>query len=155
MTDTPGCSRCGTTTGQHSAKCLQAMALAWAMGVEERPRVGPVRVEPDPLVDDLRAEISQLSLTKRALDEAVAALERERVGASELEEEVSRLHAEMDLLGEKLLAAQAEVERLRQERAEWERPQPAPVTQLPPGYYDRLDRLAEIDAEIANLHKSA
>jgi hypothetical protein len=112
MADTATCSRCGATDNRHSAKCLQAMALGWAMGVEERPKLGPVRVERD---DDEIAQIGEQY-------------------AAPFREEVSRLLAEMDVLGEKLIAAQAEVERLRQERAEWDRP--------------LRERRAEIQAEI-------
>jgi hypothetical protein len=139
------CSRCGTTDNRHSMKCLKAMAFGLAMGVEERPTLvaAPVRLEDE--------------------------LERERVGASQLEEELSRLHAEMDLLGEKLIAAQTEAakehavalrwqQRYDQLAAQWDSGMvTTPVTQLPPGYYDAKvspERLAEIEREVAALNES-
>jgi transcriptional regulator with XRE-family HTH domain len=166
------CSRCGATDDRHTMKCLKAMAFGMAMGVEKRPVLvaAPVRVEDD--AASLRAEIGQLSLTKRALDEAVAALERERVGASQLEDRVTELEGIVDSLGEKLIAAQAEVERERNEKEhlldvvaeqrvrldrhhQW--PSDPPVTQLPPGYYDgrvTAARLAEIEEEVRLLNES-
>jgi hypothetical protein len=134
-------------------KCLQAMALGWAMGVEERPRLGPVRVEDE--AASLRAEIGQLSLTQRALEGANA--------------EIADLHAQMDVLGDKLIAVQAENEQLRVQldRTEahagrwyddWKAlyndthpDEETYVSRLPEGYLDgkaSLQREAEIAAEI-------
>jgi transcriptional regulator with XRE-family HTH domain len=135
------CSRCGTTTGQHTVKCLQAMALAWAMGVEERPSVPGAAT-----VTELREEIGQLGVLRRALGEAEAQnneqsaligqlraqLDRERVGASQLEDELTRLRAQLASLQ-----------------------QQAPATQLPPDYYEArvsAARLAEIQAEVEALN---
>jgi transcriptional regulator with XRE-family HTH domain/uncharacterized coiled-coil protein SlyX len=160
------CSRCGATDDRHTMKCLKAMAFGLAMGVEQRPVLvaAPVRVEDD--AASLRAEIGQLSLTKRALDEALAELERERVGASQLEDRVTEQEAEIDRLGEKLIAAQAQAERW-QRKYEQLAPlydsllsatqAPDPVTQLPPGYYDgrvTAARLAEIEEEVRLLNES-
>jgi hypothetical protein len=88
------CSRCGTTTGQHTMECLQAMALGWAMGVEERPKLGPVRVETEPFVDDLRLTIDQLR----------AELARVETQNNEQAETIGALRAEVDRLTGRALA---------------------------------------------------
>jgi transcriptional regulator with XRE-family HTH domain len=105
------------------------MALGLAMGVEERP----VLVAAPVRVESAAADAG-------------------------LREQNTAYEGVIDRLGEKLIAAQAEVERLRALLAEWEGF--ALVVDLPTDYYAEspanvsAERLAEIEREVAQLNES-
>ena len=117
-------------------KCYQAMALGWAMGVEERPALAQQFVGPR-ATSVMQARIAQLESENRNLQSMVDHLDEER----------AQWGREVDRLRDQLLALTS-----------------APVTHLPDGYYDGLisqpqgavspGRLADIAREVAFLNES-
>lgn len=149
------CSRCGAPDDRHSMKCLQAMALGWAMGVEPRPQ----------RFEGSRAGVGAPSPAANAVPEVV----------EQLREQLARAEAQERLWRERVRTWQHDYGVLRQSYEDLQAGRSAtqqlaegmgvpvtaeqdvkfPFTALPPEYHDanlagkrRAEREREIDAEI-------
>jgi hypothetical protein len=164
----PTCSRCGATDDRHSMKCLQTMALGWAMGVEERPELTAIA---ETLSEDtISRHVSELATMREELVRLVAenADLRRRLDAQAngrgwpaVVQELRGTIAERDATIEELRSRPVGAD--ERQLLDWlefptSDPWPPLVTHLPPNYYDEkhvsAERLAEIQREVDELNAS-